>query len=136
MTRDALVEQIRQYPNSKMAISQIVHDAIVNEGDIDQNVCRWLSEMCEVSAADIIVLVKHLKDSGCSIPKWPAVCMGLVCYLHGSKTVLSQLTERPELLDIISPLGIRAVECLGRCFAAPVIQVGPHEYAQGILKVL
>lgn len=81
-----------------------------------------VARLCQVDAGAIGVLLDSYPDLR-QEPRKSAVCMGLTCVLKGAQHAYRWLRENPERPHFTAE-EIELSQCLGYCFAAPVVR-GP-----------
>ncbi len=122
-------EIIGRYPMKQAACIPVLHACQDQEGWINDEIIRWVSQKLDLSTAHVTGVVTFYTLFNQSKPGkhqvW--VCRTLPCALRGSEDVLHHCEKRLGIhageTTKDGQITLRTAECLASCGTAPMIQV-------------
>jgi NADH:ubiquinone oxidoreductase subunit E len=120
--REHLTPLAGNYPHPQAALVPALR-FLCDQGDpITDETLGVVADVCGVEARQVAELLAHYSILQNPLQTQAALCMGLICYLHGAKEVFDQMKTDPPCDDRIEH--VKVSPCLGYCHAAPVIALG------------
>ncbi len=123
-----------RYPQMRAALIPVLHLAQKEFGWISRDVVRYLSELMQIPATEILDTASFytmfkLKPSG----KYHIqLCSTISCALRGSRQIYEHLAKKYNIEDggvtEDGRFSLLKVECLGSCGTAPVVQINDDYY--------
>jgi NADH:ubiquinone oxidoreductase subunit E len=107
------------FPHPQLAVVPALWH-VAQGGEVTEATVALVARLCQVDAEAIGSLMNSYPDLR-QEPTKTAVCMGLTCVLKGAQHAFSWLRGNPEGLDFTAA-EIDLSQCLGYCFAAPVVR--------------
>jgi len=122
------------YPNKRSAIIEVLHILQDDWGYIEEEGEEKVAELLDMAPVDVHGIVTfytmyYRKPVGEYVIK---VCRNITCTLMGGRTIIGYLRKKLKLeLGNTSSDGkftLEAVECLGACEMAPVMEINGEFY--------
>ena len=130
-------EILSKYPNKDAALLPALHAAQDEHGYVSREVMEALGKRLGLSYAKI----KGVATFYTMYNKKPVgqyhiqVCRNIACHLRGSAVIMDTVKEalNIEIGETKGKFTLTAVECLGACGTAPVMQVN-NDYHENLTK--
>ena len=130
-------EILKKYPNKDAALLPILHAAQDEHGYVSKNVMVQIGKRLGISYAKI----KGVATFYTMYNKKPVgeyhiqVCRNIACHLRGSVAIMDTVKEALdiEIGETKGKFTLTAVECLGACGTAPVMQIN-NDYHENLTE--
>lgn len=131
--RELLTPLVGDYPHPQMALVPLLHVLLDTERSITNEAMPIVAEICGVEVRSVAEIVAHYAAFQKKPETVTSVCLGLPCYLNGSKAILDNLKAGQPLADgRIKDVDISL--CLGHCYAAPVLKLADGTICKATLS--
>jgi NADH-quinone oxidoreductase subunit E len=133
-TQKTIAQFKDNYPERKTAILPAMHVVLKEVGYYNQNILKQVAELLELSEIEVSETVSfYTYFPREKIGKYHIqVCTNLSCSLLGAEELVKYLEDKLKIkVGETTPDGLftlTAVECLGSCGTAPVMQINQTYY--------
>jgi NADH-quinone oxidoreductase subunit E len=135
-----------RYPQKRAALLPLLHEVQEEVGHLSDEAIEWVAGFMDLSPADVLGVITFywMYDTKPRARYRLSVCKNICCDLRGSDSVFEAIEQRLGIrAGQTTPDGrfsVKAVECMGACTAAPMMDVNGvyHENLtpEAVLEIL
>jgi NADH-quinone oxidoreductase subunit E len=118
-----------RYPAKRAALLPLLHEVQDEVGYLSDEAIEWVAEFMGLSPADVLGVITFywMYDTKPRAKYRLAVCKNICCDIRGADSILEaierRLSIRPGQTTPDGRFSLKAVECMGACTAAPMLDL-------------
>jgi NADH:ubiquinone oxidoreductase subunit E len=120
--KERLQPLIGDYPHPQLGLVPSLHLLLESEHPMSNETLEVLAELCGVEAHSVAEIIGYYAVFQNKQPAHSSLCLGLPCYVSGSKEILDEV-KSGSTLDDGRIKDVNVSPCLGHCYAAPVMKL-------------
>ena len=125
--REKFEPLVNAYPRPQAALVPLLHSLVDAGNGIADELVQPVADLCNVSPESVRSLIDAYQLSGPTPRSDVSVCLGLICYINGGKSVYERLKRDPSIVGADDAV-VTTTPCVGHCYAAPVLCLGDEGF--------